>query len=191
MRTKARNAFGSALLLGLCAGGGQLLAQTHLGQLPAEHVNVQFFSGGKKDDCPVGGGSSATLAMYRMHPDGSTQIFDVPKGRLLVVTDWAVTGFNGGSGLYGQSLRLRFAPLAAGASSPSTPVHSQSLHLTADLDSRLFTLTGQSLAGLLVGEGVDLCPTIEIDDGSQSGVPLTVASGNYRGYLIDRNPAGR
>jgi len=83
-----------ALLLAPPAG-----AATHMGQATAEHVNVHFFGGMQGGDCPDQQGST-TLYMQRLHPDGTKTAFSIPKGKVLVVTDFDFTA------------RL-YAPLAA------------------------------------------------------------------------------
>jgi hypothetical protein len=163
---------------------GPAAAQTHMGQSWKEHVNVQFFAGGGRADvCPVGGRDIATLAMYRILPDGATQPFVVPAGKLLVVTDFNVTAANGGTGTVKQSLHLSLSVIGPGKTSGPI-VYRSSFHLAADLVSSLYSLTGQSLSGLVVSEGVSICPSVRIEDGSTQGIGLSITAGNYRGYLI-------
>lgn len=172
-------------VLFLLGSAAPALAQTHMGQDYKEHVNIQFFSGGGREAaCPVGGEDRGKLAMYRIFPDTHTQLFSVPAGKVLVVTDFDVTAFNNGTGALRESLLLSLSAVKAGASSGPI-VYRSSFHLAADLDSKLYALNGRSLAGLIVSEGVSLCPQVRVDDGSQFGIGLIITAGNLRGYLID------
>jgi hypothetical protein len=159
-------------------------AATHLGQGTAEHVNVHFFGGMSGGDCSDFQGGSTTLYMQRLHPDGSTTPFSIPKGKVLVVTDFDFsTSLHRALGVR-SSLRAKLLLKAAGSGKQGGTIAWQdSFHLTEDLVSKNFAVDGQSLSGIFVADTGALCPAVTFDDGSQEA--LIITGGNYRGYLID------
>ena len=64
-------------------------------------------------------------------------------------------------------------------------VHRSAFHLTLALTSNNFTRNLQSLSGIAVAAGASLCPEFNLDDNINGPQSLLVASGTYRGYLID------
>lgn len=168
-----------ALLLLLAAPAG---AATHMGQATAEHVNVHFFGGMSGGDCPDQQGST-TLYMQRLYPDGQVASFSIPKGKVLVVTDFEFTARPYEPLGARTSLRAALWLKPAGSKSGGSIAWRDSFHLSEDLVSKLFVVGGQSLSGILVGDTAALCPTVSYDDGGSE--PLIITGGSYRGYLID------
>ena len=159
-------------------------AATHMGQDAAEHVNVHFFGAMSGGDCADFQGESSTLFMQRLQPDGSTTPFAIPKGKLLVVTDFDFsTRLHESLGVR-ASLRARLLLKPAGSGQQGGTIAWQdSIHLTEDLVSKNFAVSGRSLAGIFVADTGALCPAVSFEDGSHEA--LVITGGNYRGYLID------
>ena len=164
----------------VAATGG---AVTHMNQLPKEHVTLSLFANGKGATC-LTGLTGSDLNFFRISPNGGFSSFEVPNGKVLVVTDFNTTAFIPERFDESASIQTILRLGKKGASGGEIVFRSH-LHLTSDLASRNFTTGDKLPSGILVGSAGALCPQMTLDDGSLSGLPLIVTSGNYRGYLID------
>lgn len=177
-RIRCALALGAAALLAAASAS----AETHLNQpLPERHVIVHFFGQVSGNICPDGGG--LTLKAYRVLPSGKQVDFYIPYGFYFVVTDFDVSALMPNPPA-GTSLELILRLFPASGSGGNPIVYRSSLALDSNLASHNFTITGQSLAGMMVGPGAALCPEFTLQDGSIGGERLTIGGGTYRGYFV-------
>ena len=119
-----------------------------------DHVMLRFVSGG--DDPPCGFG-----AFFRLFPDGSLSPspFVVPKGRVLVITDFVWSAIDGFSALTpGMSLRAALDTYSAPATDFSRVFESDPVYITTEnQDGRLGT-NSKIESGVMVGPGRLICP---------------------------------
>lgn len=152
-------------------------AQSHLGLDIGDHVVLKGFSSGDDDGCL----DSFLGVLFRVLPDGSKepQPFEVPAGRLLVITDveWEVDGLVGGGKL--NPGRTVFMGVSIGGSGV---FRSRSVEVGFQR-GRLGT-SEQLTAGFPVGEGTQICTfATQTDAFTSSNARLVVVL--LRGYLID------
>ncbi|MGD2064168.1 MAG: hypothetical protein PVF51_11370 [Nitrospirota bacterium] len=157
-------------------------ALTHMGQHLQDHVTlVDRF----EEDAHCGGtGSFRNRILVRMSPDGttSTDEFEVPAGRNLVITDvtWRTSGLTtlGDPLSVGESLALQLS------------VGNASVISTADTIDTAGGRPGASVhlvSGVAVGPGAGLCPSAaELSPTGFFAVGL--GSVVINGYLIDASP---
>lgn len=184
------NAWTSVVLASLTLAVSPAAAQIgHMGQAVSEHVLLRdgAVSGriGAAVACPVSA-SFNDRALYRVWPDGtrSPDVFTVPAGRQLVITDveWTVSGLTTGSPLTaGATARLRLQI------SSGTIANTVFLSRSVEVGPERGSVSGsdQLTTGFVVGANTAICPGAT-EFGANIVRSAQLLEVVLRGYLIDR-----
>jgi hypothetical protein len=159
----------------------------HLLQTPSDHVVLEagFLDLREENPCP---GSFAGQAFFRTLPDGTQEAtpFQVPSGRLLVVTDveWSASQRVGGGALFpGRPVVLSLSLKAPPPSTPRVVFRSEGVR-SGYGQGRVVAGSDQLTAGFAVAAQTRICAGLAqlTNNGLNSVEPLTLL---LRGYLVD------
>jgi len=191
---QARRAI-AALTLLLMLGGAPLLTRSvladglplsHLGQPIQDHVTLVNAFQHPEEVCSarlLGSAGFADQVLVRMSPNGtlSPDKFQVPNGRILVITDitWSTFATLGDPLIVGTTLSLGLSL-----------VRPESSATVASADETIDTAEGRPgasvhlVSGVAVGPGSEICPSA-VQASPQRVIAVKLARVIINGYLID------
>jgi hypothetical protein len=152
------------------------------GSKTSDHVMLRQLSGGKEPPC------SSFGAFFRVLPDGTIapEPFVVPKGRVLVVTDFVWSAIHQppfADLVAGQSLRAKLSSYSAPATDESLLYTSEPVDLTAANVTGRPGAHSKIASGAMVGAGRLLCPFAERAPSGGGSITVMIEGSIVYGHL--------